>query len=159
MPEGYELQIDRGLAASLKIKNKLFQTDVNEYVWVVCDLVRETFVGEKALRLLTPTPIKVAPNSVGFTNREYVPIEAGKFSIIELKMYTNLSTMKLFDGVHNILVVLHFRAKHKRKGYGDGRDHWTGDCKKFCEDGRSGRFLQQTTEGREQISFGNFQAY
>src|SRR5213075_162824 len=139
IPEGYELQLERGLAIQPKIDTHLHASNLNEFAWITCDLVRETLVGERAMRLLTPTPIKMFSGPV--EKMEYVPVEVNNFSIIELHMFSNMKTLEILHVPHNLLVVLHFRAHYKRKGltYDGGSDN-----KKHCQHGCGCRVLQQT---------------
>ena len=88
------------------------------------------------MRLLTPTPLKITTNSN--TNKEYVPVEISKFSLIEIKMFTNLRTLEQFDGPYNVLVILHFCPRHK----GNGNEYNDRESKKHCSDGCSSRLLQ-----------------
>jgi hypothetical protein len=142
IPEGYELQLDRGLAISLKTPIHIYASNLNEFAWITCDLVSETCVGERAMRLLTPTPVKMFTDVIG--RMEYVPVEANTFSMVELHLFSNLKTMEMLDMPHNLLVVIHFRPRHKRKGI-------TNDCdsiKRHCAHGCSGRILQQASARR-----------
>ena len=136
VPEGYEVRLDRAFAAHLKIPPSIFASNINEFVWITCELVGETCMGETAMRLLTPTPLRILSDVV--VNKEYVPIEINKFSLIELKMFTNLRTLEPLEAPYDMLIVLHFKPRHKRIG---------GECKRHCSDGCSSRFLQQTANG------------
>src|SRR3977135_1605480 len=138
MPEGFELRLSQGLAIYLKTKHHIRSNNLNEFAWITCDLVAESCVGEAAMHLLTPTPLRIT--STSNLNKEYVPVERTKFSLIELKMFTNLRTLKASDGPYNVLVVLHFSPRHKRKRY-----NVECDSKKHCPDGCGGRILQQTS--------------
>jgi hypothetical protein len=140
--EGYELQLPAGLAATLKVKKNIYtttNTKNDEFAWITCDFVGETMIGERALRLLTPTPLKISTATDVSNNKEYVPLTIAKFSILEIKMYTNLRTLELFDGPFNVLIVLHFKpmARHKRKA------SWEDDDSKKRHAGFGGRVLQQ----------------
>jgi hypothetical protein len=141
IPTGYELKLPGKLAESLKLKSHIYLSDINDYAWFTCNLVKEMSVGECRLPLLTPTPQKITSNVVAC--REYVPVAINKFNQIELKLYTNLHTMVLFDGPYNISVVLHFTPKYKRRGYEDNEK----DSKRFCNGRCSGGVLQQTSSG------------
>ena len=59
-----ELQLDRGLAIQLKTPIHIYAANLNEFAWITCDLVAETLIGERAMRLLTPTPVKMFTGSV-----------------------------------------------------------------------------------------------
>ena len=141
MPEGYELELDRRLAIRLKTPARIYASNLNEYAWITCDLVAETLIGERAIRLLTPTPLRITSDVT--VNREYVPVEISRFSLVEVKMFCNLRTMEVLDVPYTIMVVLHFTPKHKRKGV---TDHGAScNSKRHCSDGCSGRILQQTS--------------
>jgi hypothetical protein len=113
MSDGVEVEISEGLATFLRIKTHLHSSNTNELAWVVCDLVSETRIGERSIRLLTPTPIRVTTDTK--VGREYVGVQVKKFSLVDLKLVTNLSTMEKFDGPYELLVVLHFVPRKKRK--------------------------------------------
>ena len=147
IPEGYELRLDRGLAIALKTPAHIYASNLNEFAWVSCDLVSETLIGEKAVRLLTPSPVKFSTDNN--LNKEYVNLEISRFSMIELRMFSNLKTMEFLDLPYNLLVVLHFKPFHKRKGLIKNGD---GNCKKHCPDGCGGRILQQTSDWRRDAS-------
>ena len=134
--DGYELELHQGLAAYLKIKKNIFSADANDYAWVTSDIVGETMIGETSMRLLAPTPLQVTTAKI--TNKEYMPVNVQRFSMIEIKMHTNPKTMELYDAPYNILFVLHFVPRYKRKGHVTDDDT---DRKKHCPDGCSSRLL------------------
>src|SRR5437773_1432930 len=102
IPEGYELQLDRGLAIQLKTPTHIYASNLNEFAWATCDLLAETRVGERAMRLLTPTPVKMFTDAI--TRMEYVNVETNRFSIIEIHLFSNLRTMEMLDVPHNLLI-------------------------------------------------------
>jgi hypothetical protein len=144
IPEGYELQLDRGLAIRMKTPIHIYASNLNEFAWITCDLVSETCVGERAMRLLTPTPVKMFTDVIA--RMEYVPVEINTFSMVELHLFSNLKTMEMLDVPHNLLLVLHFRPRHKRKGITCDDD----SIKRHCsdDDGCRSRVLQQTAGRR-----------
>src|SRR5271154_5374586 len=101
----------------------------------------ETQIGETAMKLLIPTPIRIS-TTASVSNKEYVPVTTQKFSMIEVKMHTNLSTMEMYDGPHNILIVLHFIPRYKRKGTKE-----PSNKKPRIDDGFNSRFLQWSSHG------------
>src|SRR5271167_2502185 len=139
IPEGYELQLPPTLAAGLKIKTHINFVNINEYAWITCNLVGETCIGETAMTLLTPTPLKIGTASI--VNREYVPVTVNTFRLIELRTFTSLKTLEPFDGPFNVLVTLHFKPKYKRKGY----EQPEAKRQRIDLDGRSSRVLQSPT--------------
>ena len=143
IPEGYELQLDRGLAIQLKTPIHIYAANLNEFAWITCDLVAETLVGERAIRLLTPTPIKMFTGSVA--KLEYVPVKMNRFAMIELHLFSNMKTLEVLQAPHNLLLVLHFRPTHKRKGVTYDGDPIKRHC---CDNGCRGRVLQQTADWR-----------
>jgi hypothetical protein len=101
--------------------------------------------GELKVPLLTPTPQRITTNVI--TCREYVPVVENKFQIVQLQLFTNLSSMTLFDGAYNISVVLHFTPKYKRKGYKENDKDKKRHCCNCNKNGYSSGFLQQTANG------------
>ena len=116
IPEGFELEVSPELATYLKIQQVISNAYVSEFIWVGCDLVDQTAIGEgMGLRLLTPTPIKLNTNT-NIMRMEYVPMETKKFSTLDIKLYTNLKTLGLYQTPYAVQIVLHFKPNHKRKG-------------------------------------------
>jgi len=142
IPEGFEIVIPKGLADKIKINTHLFSSNVNELAWITSNIVGDMCVGEGVMHLLTPTPLKIT--TATNTQKEYVPVKLSKFQIIEIKMFTNIKTMEVFDGPYNLMIVLHFipRYKQKRKSI-----DMQSQAKRYCYDGCSGGLLQQTTGG------------
>jgi len=139
MPEGYELEIDQGLATSLNLKRKFFSA-MTDYAWITCNIVGDSFVGESSMPLLTLTPLKMTTSVI--TNREYVPVSSNTFQTLHLQMISNLKTLEPYDGPNNVLIVLHFKAKHKRSGYVLDKEEAKRLRTNEEEDGRGSRILQ-----------------
>src|SRR5271156_1219040 len=102
------------LATPLKLKQRIFGA-LSDYVWITCNIVGDTYVGESSMPLLTPTPLKMVTGSI--TSREYVPVVNNRFQMLHIQMITNLKTLEPYDGPNNVLLVLHFKAKHKRSRF------------------------------------------
>ena len=142
VPDGYEVEFHQGLAAMLRIKKNHTASDSNEFVWIVCDFVGETRIGEGAMRLLHASPLRITTAPVA--QREYMPVTSTTFSTIEIKMHTSLKTLQIYDSPYNILVVLHFMPRYKRNPW-----YWLFDHKRpRLDDERHSNVLQQTPSGR-----------
>src|SRR5438477_10649185 len=77
---------------------------------------------------------------------EYVPVKMNRFAMIELHLFSNMKTLEVLQAPHNLLLVLHFKPTHKRKGVTYDGDPIKRRC--CCDNGCGVRVLQQTSDCR-----------
>jgi hypothetical protein len=114
-PKHY-IAIPQGLArllhAPMRLTNSIHKPN-DDLVWILSNVVDDMHVGERTLKLLTPTP--VSPVSFQVSVPQYVPVQQNRFSVIELQVVSNLDNMAEYDGSNDIMVTLHFKPRYKRK--------------------------------------------
>ena len=144
VPDTMEIVLPQDFANIFKITTSLTSKPTNELAWITCDLVAETQVAQKSMRLLTPTPMVIT--TAANMHKEYVPVSSSKFQIIEIKMYSNIKKMQPFEGGYNVMIVLHFvpRYKQKRKM----SDLLSQQKRICCHDRLGDGLLQSSTGGR-----------